>query len=380
MDLIPADKRPAVARALSAAFGVSEFEDIRLLAGGLSAALVFRLVVRGTPYLLRIMMPWAGSVDPLRQFRILHAAAGAGLAPQIRYTHAEDRILITDFVTAQPFPRDMAAHLAPLLRRLHALPDFPRMQAQAASAGPTRYVDWVAGLVQRLGAAKLLPAELTAELFRQQAEVLRVYPHDAADFVACHNDLKPQNMVFDGTRLWLIDWEAAFLNDRHADLAMTANFFVPDDAAEAAYLAAYFGAPVDDERRARFFLIRQTMHLAYAAFLLPLAAKAGATITPDLDAPDFHEFHRRLVANEIEMKTAGERVQYAKVHLNAALRNLRSPRFAESLARVRRGADTHPDPTFSPARPAAAPGCGKPRAAAGAPGRRNRRRRRCRRR
>lgn len=347
MDLIPADKQPAVTRALSAAFGVNACEDIRPLAGGLSAALVFRIVVRGTPYLLRLIMPWAGVTDPTRQFRILQTAAAAGVAPQIRYTNVEDRILITDFITAQPFPPDMAAHLAGLLRRVHALPDFPRMQAAAASATPPRYVDWVAGLIERFQAAQLLPAELTEELFRRQAEIREAYPHDLGDLVACHNDVKPQNLVFDGTRLWLVDWEAAFLNDRYADLAMAANFFVPPDE-EDAYLAAYLGEPPSARQRARFFLIRQSQHLAYAAFLLPLAAKvayssftapgtapAATVITPDLSAPDFPEFHRRLVRNEIEMKTGEERAQYAKVHLNAALRNLRSPRFDESLALVR---------------------------------------------
>ena len=121
-----------------------------------------------------------------------------------------------------------------------------------------------------------------------------------------------------------------------ADLAMAANFFVRDDAEETAYLDAYFGEPAGDYRRARFFLARHVQHLAYAAFLLPIAAKMGAAITPDLDAPDFQDFHRRLVTNEIEMKTAEERVQYAKVHLNAARSNLASPRFAESLAVVSR--------------------------------------------
>ena len=34
-----------------------------------------------------------------------------------------------------------------------------------------------------------------------------VYPHDDAEMVSSHNDLfKPDNMLFDGNRLWLVDW------------------------------------------------------------------------------------------------------------------------------------------------------------------------------
>jgi hypothetical protein len=50
--LIPAAKQDAVTRALEATFGVSEFDDLQILTEGLSSALVFRMVVKGCPYLL----------------------------------------------------------------------------------------------------------------------------------------------------------------------------------------------------------------------------------------------------------------------------------------------------------------------------------------
>ncbi|MDQ2776013.1 MAG: hypothetical protein M3Y57_14020 [Acidobacteriota bacterium] len=36
--------------------------------------------------------------------------------------------------------------------------------------------------------------------------------------------------MFDGRRAWLIDWKAAFLNDRYFDLAIVANFVVTNEA------------------------------------------------------------------------------------------------------------------------------------------------------
>jgi thiamine kinase-like enzyme len=61
--------------------------------------------------------------------------------------------------------------------------------------------------------------------------------------VSSHNDLKPENTLFDGDRVWLVDWEAAFLNDRYHDLATVENFVVTNDAEEEAHLRAYFGEP-----------------------------------------------------------------------------------------------------------------------------------------
>ena len=62
--MIPEGQKDAVARALREAFGVTEFEDIRGLTAGLSPALVFRIVVRGCPYLLRLIMSTDAAAGP----------------------------------------------------------------------------------------------------------------------------------------------------------------------------------------------------------------------------------------------------------------------------------------------------------------------------
>src|SRR5215831_11754408 len=93
--VVPEEKRAAVTRGLREAFGVAKFEEIRVAAGAPGANPVFRVVVRGTPYLLRINMR-AGDLD--RHYSCMRAAAGAGLAPRVWYTNVDDRISITDFV------------------------------------------------------------------------------------------------------------------------------------------------------------------------------------------------------------------------------------------------------------------------------------------
>src|SRR4029077_17822977 len=101
--VIPQEKSAAVTRALHEAFGVTEFEDIRMLTKGQSGALVYRIIVGGSPYLLRIITRTQDPTLP-DHFRCMKSAAEAGLAPHIRYTSIEDRISMTDFVEAVPFP------------------------------------------------------------------------------------------------------------------------------------------------------------------------------------------------------------------------------------------------------------------------------------
>ena len=125
------------------------------------------------------------------------------------------------------------------------------------------------GFLQKFQAASLLPKADTDEFFARYAELAAVYPYDDAERVASHNDLfKPDNILFDGDRLWLVDWEASFGNDPYADLAVVANQVVTTDEEEIAFLQQYFGAPPDDYQRARLYLMQQLSHLFYTmAFL-----------------------------------------------------------------------------------------------------------------
>ena len=98
--MIPEEKRAAVARGLRAAFGGTDFEDIREMTKGQTSSLVFRIVVEGRPYLLRIIMRTNSMLGPGRHFACMKAAAEAGLAPRVLYASLEDQISITDFVEA----------------------------------------------------------------------------------------------------------------------------------------------------------------------------------------------------------------------------------------------------------------------------------------
>ena len=122
-DMIPEEKRSAVFRGLLDAFGTTTLEDIRAITRGLSSDLVFRVVVHGSPYLLKIVTRINEINDPTRVYTCMKAEAAAGIAPRVWYTNAEDGISIIDFVDEMPLPATHALVELPLvLRTLHALP------------------------------------------------------------------------------------------------------------------------------------------------------------------------------------------------------------------------------------------------------------------
>ncbi len=329
--MIPENKRIAVANALRAAFGTDGHDDIRELTRGLSTASVFRIVVRGTPYLLRVINRTDAIADPTHQFDCMRSAAEAGLAPGIRYLSVEDRISITDFVEERPFPiAEARTRLADTIRELHALPKFPFRVS---------YIDTANGFLRRFREAGVLPEHRTRDLFEGYARILEVYPaNDRESWVSSHNDLKPDNIVFDGERPWLVDWESAFLNDRYLDLAVVANFVVKSDDDEVEFLDRYFGEAAGEARRAQFFLMRQILHMFYLTLFMPLGSGGKPVDLDAVESPEFDAYHDGLWSGRISMAGSEERIVYARVHMERLRENFRSPRFEDALRIVARGA------------------------------------------
>ncbi len=284
-DRIPPERRAAVEAAIQSAFGrrPSLMEPV---GGGLSGAGVWRLEVEARAYLMKLDRPADGFNDPARQYACLRIASDAGVAPPLLYADAESGVSISAFHAGRPLSehpggrQGLIAELANLTRRLHEAPFFPPLIG---------FFDGVAQLIsglQPLGATG--PAEI-AEPLTRLAQIERAWAAAPAEpLVSSHNDLHPRNILFDGERVWLIDWEAAFLNDRWVDVAVLANYFAADEAEIGLLLGRYLGRTPDAMARARLDLMRPVCRLYYGAVLIASAGPGTAVDwsgAPSLSGP-----------------------------------------------------------------------------------------------
>ena len=321
--MISQDKQAAIRKALQTAFDVDEFEDIQPLTKGLSGAAVSKITVHGMPYVLRAITQTGTRDDPAYYFDCIQTAACAGLAPRIHYLNIEEKILITDFIEDRYFPvAEARIKMADMLRNLHALPKF---------AYQLQYLDASDAFLKKFQASKIIPESLTKNLFELYSRIGNVYPrNDADNLVSCHNDVKRDNIIFDGSRPWLVDWEAARLNDRYVDLAAIANFVVKTEKDETEFLTRYFGKTFDEYNQARFFLMSQVVHM-FCFTLCAIPGSAGRSIDINTSTLSFHAFHDRLWNCEISLADNDQILHYALVHMKELQSNMQSKRFEESL-------------------------------------------------
>lgn len=324
-DLIPQSSRASVEGALLAAFGVAAPDaPPARLAGGLSGSLLLRIRVGGVPYVLRIEGPPGPFADLGRAYGCMRAAAEALLAPRVWHADAQAGVAILDFIPHRAltfdYPGDgrgLVVELAQGLKVLHALPAFPPA---------IDYLDGLGLILRRLGEFAGPAAEDLLAGFESLRARYRTRP---ADLVSSHNDLNPANVLYDGRRLWFIDWDAAFLADRYADLASLANWFTTDAMGEALLLAAYFGRPADSEEAARLRVMRVANHLFYGAMFL--LGSAAVTPGPLHQPPPLDELRRRLALGELSFDQAENRALYGRARLAAALAAMRSPGYLAAL-------------------------------------------------
>lgn len=214
-------------------------QGARLLGGGKTNHNVL-IEDAGRHYVVRLGhdIPEHG-VMRFNELAISRAAHAAGLAPAVHY--AAPGVMVLEYLDASPLePADVRAHLAPLaalLRQMHGeVPQHLR--------GPI-LTFWVFHVIRDYGhtlAARhsphlpLLPG-LLAQAVGLEAMVGPV------TLTLGHNDLLPANILTDGTRFWLIDWEYGGFNSPLFDLgglASNAGFSAEE---ERALLTHYFGTP-----------------------------------------------------------------------------------------------------------------------------------------
>lgn len=106
--------------------------------------------------------------------------------------------------------------------------------------------------------------------------VCAAYTWDDAGRVSAHNDPNPRNWLFDGQRLWLVDWETAFSNEPAVDLAILTLDIAATPDLETALLEGWQDAPPDRHLHARVPVMRQLTRLYYAGLMLSSHQRAPA--------------------------------------------------------------------------------------------------------
>jgi thiamine kinase-like enzyme len=215
--------------------------EIELLSGGLSNA---NFLVRDADgkHVVRLGRDYSfHHVSRERELMSARSAHACGFAPAVEY--AEHGVMVTGYIGGRTFAaedvREHAGRIAGLMRAFHH-----EMPHHVSGAG---FMFWVFHVIRDYARSlKIGGSRMVAELPRYLALADELEAAQAPlPIVFGHNDLLPANILDDGDRLWLIDFEYAGFNTAMFDLAGLSSNSGMSDAQASHLLATYFGHEPD---------------------------------------------------------------------------------------------------------------------------------------
>ena len=220
-------------------------------------------------------------IDRRNEAQCHRAAQSLGVAPPLVY--GENGVLVSRFVpgrtlnAASAREPGVAPRLAQVLRQLHE--GWDGLIGELLFFCPFQASRTYVATSRRLGAA--LPGDIDEML-----ETARRLSRTIAPFTPtlCHNDLLPANILDDGDRIWIVDWEYAGMGNPLFDLAgISANCGYSEEQ-EIALLESYRG----ELRHQDLYELRV---LKVASLLRDALWGVVQTAVSDLDF-DYHEYAR----------------------------------------------------------------------------------------
>ena len=158
-----------------------------------------------------------------------------------------------------------------------------RLQASPAIPAFVDYPDMVARLFAHVRRTGLFAAGVLDPHWDRLEQIRAAWDRDPARLVSSHNDCHPGNFLFDGERLWLVDWESAYRNDPFVDVAILLDNVASTPELEAVVLRACLGRDSDADDRQRLQTARALTRLYFAGFFLSSSAASGWRAEPDTD-------------------------------------------------------------------------------------------------
>lgn len=237
------------------------FDSIEPLNAGssISALVLYKAYLNHKPYVVRFGNEKLK--NSRREIKVMTVASQAGITPKIYYANPKDGIIIMDYIKTRNFNESEKQNpmiykkLAKLAKQIHSLPNFPKFMTVFEII---RYNQ----NQQKNDLSKIIkPAQIK---INQIEKILKKNPINHS----IHNDLNPNNILYDGKNFYVIDWELATTGDPFFDLATLVNFYQLNKTLEKVFLEAYFNRTPTQKEWARYYLMKQVSLYYYGLELI----------------------------------------------------------------------------------------------------------------
>ncbi|MEP6778731.1 MAG: phosphotransferase [Gemmatimonadaceae bacterium] len=284
---------------------------------GMSGASVYDVTTERGSYVLRVASPHTQNWE--RQMAVLRLVSDNAIAPRILFMDSAARATISDKIPGtgligamgDPNTRGPAImSLVDTLAKMHTIPASDIVatdpmsvvgelwRAQSVRAG---FPEWAGKIGKTFGA-------IEAILATDERRVLS------------HNDLNPGNVLWDGNRAWLIDFEASARIHPYYDLAGFTLFLSLPLESALGLLAKQEAAAISQEQAVVFECLRRVAAALYGMIFLSLVPDLQAIpVTTLEETGTLNDCYALHSAGKVPLQSAAGQGGMAKAFLKLAM-------------------------------------------------------------
>lgn len=251
------EKRLANALLQTFALSFPNLNLTRILVGYSPWAEIFKFSVNEENYIIRLINLEKKFSEREQEARIATYLGKQGISPWVYYASPAEGIIIMAYIPSLPkwthlISSELIAKLASKIRSFHQAPILGARSNSVLSNG-----------LPRIRYEKIREVLKRYDFYLQDylVEALNSLNHRIAEQSFAHYDLNPNNILYDGTAFWIIDFESAGLGDPFLDLGTLLASARFNEQQEGEFLNAYFNHNWHWEQRNKLFFMKTIAYL-----------------------------------------------------------------------------------------------------------------------
>src|SRR3569833_122124 len=270
---------------------------------GLSGAGVYAVTSDRGEYVLRVQSALASDMRWTQQLAVLRRAAAGGIAPPLLHVDETARATVSvrirggQFAQALGDPSQRDRAIRSLIAQLRATHGLDPSGVQELDG-----VDYARDVWNKQRERLGFPA-WARDLAPALDGIERLLREDQRRVVA-HNDVNPGNVLWDGSKTWLIDWEVASLSHPYYDVATLTMFLNLDVEQSMKLLTLQEQRALGERDRMMLMALRRLTAIAVGCTMIGLVTDIADVPASREDAPTLADIYGAMRAGTFDLQSA----------------------------------------------------------------------------